>query len=110
MTVCDIDLEVAVEWRVVPRQASGQVNGQFGVYQEIVAGKRLVNTEAWEDWDAGETLVTTVLAERNGKTIYTTTILFPSEEVRDFVLKSGIESGAAKLYDKLADVLTAIVR
>src|SRR5262245_55242787 len=72
MTVCDIDLKVGGKWRFVTRQPSGKEIGQFGVYQEIVPGERLVNTEAWEDWDAGETLVTTVLAEQNGKTIYTT--------------------------------------
>ena len=33
------------------------------------------------------------------------TVLYPSQEVRDIVIKSGIEHGAAESYDKLAELL-----
>jgi len=102
LDICEVDLKVGGKWRFVSSKPNGKKIGQYGVYQEIVHGERLVNTEAWEDWDAGETLVTTILTEENGKTKYTSTILFPSREVRDTVLKSGLESSAAPLYDKLA--------
>jgi hypothetical protein len=32
-----------------------------------VPGERLVNTEAWEDWDGGETMITTQLQEKSGR-------------------------------------------
>jgi hypothetical protein len=35
------------------------------------------------------------------------TILYPSREVRDAVIKSGMEHGAAESYDKLAELLSA---
>src|SRR5262249_24870300 len=89
----------------VSRNPQGKVIGQFGVYQEIEQPSRLVNTEAWEDWSAGETLVTNLLSGNNGKTTLTSTIKFPSQEVRDVVLKSGLEHGAAEGYDKLAAAL-----
>lgn len=108
LEVCDIDLRVGGKWRFVSRQPSGKEIGQFGVYQEIVFGERLVNTESWEDWDAGETLVTTVFSEQGGRTLFTSTILFPSEEVRDFILKSGLETSAGAVYDKLAAFLKTV--
>ena len=68
-------------------------------------GERLVQTESWQDWDAGETLVTTTLVERGGTTTMTSTMRFPSREVRDVVLKSGMEPGARENYDRLASLL-----
>ena len=35
----------------------------------------------------------------------TATVLYPSQEIRDIVLKSGMEHGAAESYDKLAEML-----
>jgi hypothetical protein len=37
----------------------------------------------------------------------TVTVLYPSKEVRDAVIGSGMEHGAAESYDKLADLLMA---
>lgn len=68
-----------------------------------------MNTEAWEDWNPGELLVTTKLAEHDGKTTYTNTMLFPSQEVRDLLMKAGMLSGAAESYLKL-DALLASTR
>jgi hypothetical protein len=45
--------------------------------------------------------------EQNGKTTMTATVLYPSKEVRDIVLKTGMEHGAAESYDKLAEVLAS---
>jgi uncharacterized protein YndB with AHSA1/START domain len=83
--------------------------GSIGVYREIVAPERLVNTESWEDWNPGELLVTTILVEHAGTTTLTMTSLFPSQEVRDMLIKSGMTSGAAETYDKLAAGLASMV-
>jgi uncharacterized protein YndB with AHSA1/START domain len=50
--------------------------------------------------------VTTVLTEADGKTTLTATIRYPSEEIRDLVIMSGMEHGAAESYDKLASLLS----
>jgi len=107
LEVCDIDLRVGGAWRFVSRRPDGKTIGQYGVYREIIPGERLVFTESWEDWDAGETLVTTVLVDNRGKTAFSSTLLFPSREVRDTVLKSGLERGASETYDRMAQVLAA---
>jgi uncharacterized protein YndB with AHSA1/START domain len=92
----------------VLRQPEGKLIGQFGVYKEIAKPERLVNTESWEDWDPGETLVTTVLAEEDGKTTFTSTMLFPTQEVRDFILKSGLQDSVGPMYDKLSEALASM--
>jgi uncharacterized protein YndB with AHSA1/START domain len=111
LVVCDIDLRPGGAFRFVVRRPDGKEIGQRGVYREVVPGERLAYSESWEDWDAGETLVTTTLTEVDGTTIFTSRIVFPSREVRDTVVGSGLGKGAGQSYDKLADVLaTAIAR
>jgi uncharacterized protein YndB with AHSA1/START domain len=108
LVVVESDLRVGGAWRFVTSRPDGKRIGQSGVYREVVPGVRLVKTEVWDDWDAGETLVTTDLVAEGDKTIFTSTVRFPSREVRDQVLKSGLERGAAESYDKLADVLASM--
>jgi uncharacterized protein YndB with AHSA1/START domain len=108
LLLCEIDLRVGGKWHFVSRHPNGKEIGQLGVYREIVPNQKIVNTENWEDWDAGETFVTTVLAEQNGITTLTCTMLFPSETVRDTVLKGGLEHGTKECYDKMAEVLEEV--
>jgi uncharacterized protein YndB with AHSA1/START domain len=105
LEVCEIDLRVGGAYRYVFRGPGKKDVGLRGVYREIVPSERLATTETWEDWDAGETLATTVLTEQDDKTTFTETMLFPSQEVRDTVLKSGLQRGASENYDRLAEVL-----
>jgi uncharacterized protein YndB with AHSA1/START domain len=105
LEVCDIDLRVGGAYRFVWRGPGRKDVGLRGVYRELAPPERLVTSESWEDWDAGETVATTVLVERQGKTTMTLTTLFPSREVRDTVLEAGLKSGAETNYEKLADVL-----
>ncbi|MCM3870353.1 MAG: hypothetical protein ND895_06670 [Pyrinomonadaceae bacterium] len=51
-----------------------------------------------------------MLVEQDGKTIFTNTSLFPSQEVRDMLIKAGMASGAAETYDKLAEHLASMAR
>lgn len=107
LTLCEIDLKPGGRWHFVVRRPDGKQIGQLGVYRELVRGSRIVNTESWEDWDAGETLVTTVLTGHGATTTYRSTIRFPSKEVRDTVVKNGLERGATDSYNKLAELLAA---
>jgi uncharacterized protein YndB with AHSA1/START domain len=108
MAICEIDLKVGGAYRFLWKGPNKKDVGMYGVYREIVRPERLVRTESWEDWDAGESLVTVVLEERGGKTTFTETVLFPSREVRDSVLESGLQQGAAENFDRLAAHLATI--
>jgi len=107
MPVCEIDLRVGGQYRYVwRRESNGKEMGMGGVYREIVAQERLVCSELFDEaWYAGESLITTILVEQGGRTTMTTTMLYVSQEVRDGVLKSGMESGVAASYDRLAELL-----
>ncbi len=109
MEVCEIDLKVGGAYRFVWRGPGKKDVGMRGVYREVAPPERYVRTESWEDWDAGETLVTAILTEQRGQTTFTTTVLFPSQEVRDEVLKSGLKQGAGASFDKLANLLASLV-
>jgi hypothetical protein len=54
-------------------------------------------------WPGGR--VTTVFDETDGTTTMTVTVLAASKEIRDAVVSSGIEHGAAESYDRLAGLL-----
>jgi uncharacterized protein YndB with AHSA1/START domain len=51
---------------------------------------------------------TTLLVEQNRKTTLTQTVLYPSRDARDGVLKSGMESGVATSYDRLRELLASV--
>ena len=110
MAVCEIDLRVGGALRYVWRKDSKGIEmGMRGVYREIVPAERIVNTETFDDpWFPGEALDTMVLVEQGGKTTLTTTVLYDSQEIRDGVLKSGMERGVAESYDQLAEQLASI--
>jgi uncharacterized protein YndB with AHSA1/START domain len=109
MVVCEVDLKVGGSYRYVWRHdADGTEMGMGGVYREIVAPERLVATEPFDQpWYPGEAVGTLVLAEQGGRTTLTQTLLYDSREARDAVLKSGMESGVAASYDRLAELLAS---
>jgi len=104
LAVCEADLKVGGTWRWVLRGPDGRDMGMRGVYQEITPTERLVSTESFDDYP-GESLNTLILSEENGKTTFTITVRYASQEIRDAVIKSGMEHGAAECYDKLAEML-----
>lgn len=75
-----------------------------GVYQELSPPDRLVSTESFDDYP-GESLNTVILNDEEGKTRITVTVLYPSREVRDAVLNSGMPDGASETYDRLNEYL-----
>ena len=107
LVVCEVDYRVGGTFRFVLRSPDGKDMGMRGVYREIAAPDRSVHTESFDDFP-GESIVTTVMVEDRGRTTMTATLLYPSQEVRDAVIKSGMEHGAAETYDKLAEHLASI--
>jgi uncharacterized protein YndB with AHSA1/START domain len=106
LIVCEVDLRVGGTFRFVMRGPDGKEMGMRGIYREIAAPERSVHTESFDDYP-GESQVTTVLVEQGGRTTLTATVLYPSQEIRDMVIKSGMEHGAAESYDKLAELLVS---
>ncbi|MEZ5346716.1 MAG: SRPBCC domain-containing protein [Pyrinomonadaceae bacterium] len=105
LKVCEIDLKTGGAWRFVADLPNGKTFGQYGVYREIERGRKLVNTENWEEWHAGETLVTTNFEETGGITTLRSTSLFSTAEVRDLILTTGIAENIGQLYQNLENCL-----
>jgi uncharacterized protein YndB with AHSA1/START domain len=107
LVVCDVDLRVGGSWRFVLRGPDGKEMGMRGVYREVQPPERSVHTESFDDFP-GESTVTAVLVEDRGKTTLTATVRYESQEIRDAVIQSGMEHGAAESYDKLAEMLASL--
>src|SRR3954452_24779572 len=75
LAVCEVDLRVGGTWRFVLRGPEGAEMGMRGTYREITPPNRSVHTESFDDYP-GESVVTTVLTERDGKTTLTATVLY----------------------------------
>ena len=105
LTVCEVDLRVGGRWRFVLEGPDGSTMGMGGVYVALTPPDGSIHTEAFDDFP-GEARVTTVLTEENGKTTLEVTSLAPSKEIRDAVVASGMEHGAAETYDRLAELLS----
>ena len=107
--VCEIDLRVGGRWRFVNRHPHGEA-AFHGEYREITPPSRVVFTEIFEEFPDAVSVVTSELTEENGKTRFTATVRYPSQEVRDAVIKSGMARGAAISYDRLEDLVAELQR
>jgi uncharacterized protein YndB with AHSA1/START domain len=105
MPVCEVDLRPGGRYRYVWRKDNTDM-GLSGTFREIVTHEKLVHTEQFDQpWYPGECIITTEFTEQNGETIVTQTMHMSSKEARDGVLKTGMEKGVARSYDRLEEVL-----
>ena len=105
--VCEIDLRPGGKWRFVNRHPGGEV-AFYGEYREITPPSRLVFTEIFEQFPDSVSVVTSEFTEEGGKTRLTATVRYPSKEVRDMVLGSGMAKGAGISYDLLDDLVAEL--
>lgn len=120
MPYCTVDLRVGGKYRYVwKNDESGAEFGSFGVHHEIVPLEKIVTTERMDGLDGqplnyenpvetGDPSINTLtLAESGGRTTLTIAMVFPSKEIRDMAVQSGMTDGMAQGYDRLDDVLQA---
>ena len=107
--VCEVDLRPGGKWRFVNRHPKGEAEF-YGEYREVVPPERVVFTEIFAPFPDAGSLVTAVLTEENDKTRLTVTAQYPSLEVRDMVIGTGMAKGAAASYDRLEEVAAELQR
>jgi uncharacterized protein YndB with AHSA1/START domain len=108
---CEADVRPGGAWRYVTREENGMEVPFTGVYQEVTRPERVVHTAVYDiaPFNAGEPALTTVtFAEEGGRTTVTSTTRYPTHEIRDMVIQSGMERGAAESYDRLAERLASV--
>jgi len=109
METCEIDLRVGGRWRFVNRHPKGEA-AFHGEYREITPYSRLVFTEIFEEFPDTVSVVTSEFVEEGGKTRFTAKVRYPSLEVRDMVIASGMSRGAGISYDRLEDLVARLQR
>jgi len=120
MPYCTVDLRVGGSYRYVWRNdAEGQEFGSFGEHLEIAPLAKIVTTERMDGLDGqpidyenpsapGDPSINTLtLSEAGGVTTLTIAMVFPSKEIRDMAVGSGMTDGMAVGYDRLDEVLAA---
>jgi uncharacterized protein YndB with AHSA1/START domain len=105
--VCEIDLRPGGAWRFVNRHPEGEAVF-YGAYQEVAPPSRLVFTEIFEPYPDAVSVVTVELADERGRTRLNATIAYPSKDVRDMVVASGMARGAGLSYDRLEDLVAEL--
>jgi uncharacterized protein YndB with AHSA1/START domain len=104
MTTVESDARVGGRYRFAGAKPGGPTIAWGGEVKEIVPNERIVQTEAFDGYP-GEALNTTTLDEREGRTTMTIRMEYPSREIRDAVLATGMPDGAAEAYNRLQDLL-----
>jgi uncharacterized protein YndB with AHSA1/START domain len=106
--ICEIDLRPGGRWRWGQREKDGTEIVFSGVYKEITPSERIVYTEGFEQLPGPELVVTVTFDEKDGQTTLTSTSVCPSAEVRDQILATGMEGGAAETFDRLEEHLSTM--
>jgi uncharacterized protein YndB with AHSA1/START domain len=109
LAVCEFDFRVGGAYRYV-WQGQGMEMGMGGVFLEIVPMERVVQTEKFDvAWYPGEAVGTMTLTETDGKTTIRLRVKYESREARDAVMKTPMADGVSAGYDKLAELLAALI-
>ncbi len=108
-TVDRADVRPGGQWRYVSRDADGTEYGFRGVYHDIVAPDRVVQTFEFEGMPGHVSLETATLEEVDGKTRYVGVSVFQSVADRDGMAESGMEEGASEGFDRLAEVIQSLL-
>jgi uncharacterized protein YndB with AHSA1/START domain len=108
MKIAEIDLRVGGMWRYVMEATGGYEVAFHGEYREIVADERIVNTEVYEAMPEGEALNTVTFTELDGRTTIALLAEFPTKEVRDMVIESGMELGMQEQMDLLEQIAISL--
>jgi uncharacterized protein YndB with AHSA1/START domain len=105
---CEADVRAGGKYRYV----LGREGDEFafsGEYTEVTPHSRLVYTQVFEPMQAaGEAVVTVTFEERDGKTHMVSRELYPSKEVREAALSSGMESGMRETMNQLDELVMSL--
>jgi uncharacterized protein YndB with AHSA1/START domain len=111
VTKVEVDLRVGGTWRYVMIGNEGDEVAFHGEFREIVPNERIVNTEIYEGVpDPGDDapVVATTFTESGGRTLLTQLTECGSNDVRDMIIESGMETGMQEAMDKLEQVAISL--
>ena len=94
------------KWRFVIHNPDGSEDGFRGVFREVVAPERIVQTFEWEGMPGHVSVDTATFEDLgDGRTRVVSTSVFHTPEERDGMLESGMEKGLSETYERLDKLL-----
>lgn len=110
MPVCEIATEVGGTYRYEWERAEDPEGTRFGFTGELVeseAPRRCVTTEQMIGIDGPSVRNELTLTPVEGGTLMSIVIAYPSAELRDQILATGMVDGMERSYQRLEDLVTA---
>jgi uncharacterized protein YndB with AHSA1/START domain len=111
---CDASVRAGGHYRYVLRLPNGHQFAFSGTYTEVTPPTRLVYTQIYEPAAAGATpddvaiTITVTFDERDGKTYVVSRTCCPTPQLRDTIIKSGMEPGMRETMDQLDELVASI--
>jgi uncharacterized protein YndB with AHSA1/START domain len=103
---CEAEVRVGGRYRYVFGRPGEPPMAFSGFYKEVVPGARLVYTQIFEPMpDTGDGIITAIFEEHDGWTRLTQRELYPSKEVLDGAIASGMERGMRETLEQLEVLL-----
>ena len=103
-----MDVRPGGQWRFLNRDAAGNEYAFHGVYHEVLAPERIIDTFEFEGLpERGHVTLETMKLEElpGGRTRLTIQSVFQSVADRDGMLQSGMEEGVNDTYERLEELL-----
>ena len=103
-----MDVRPGGQWRFINRDAQGNEYAFHGVYHEVLAPERVIDTFEFEGLpETGHVTLETMKLEAlpGGRTKLTTQSVFQSVADRDDMLQTDMEEGVNETHDRLAELL-----
>ena len=95
-------------WRFVEVDPEGNEFAFHGVYHDVVASERIVQTFEYEGMPGHVIMETATFEDVGGRTKMTAQSVFQSVEARDGMVASGMEYGAEEGYQRLDELLATL--
>ena len=114
MVSCEADIIVGGEYRYVLQAPKGNLFGFSGTYTEITPPSGLVYTSFFEPEGVPRTsnddavVVTVTFEERDGKTYMVAREVYPSKEILDAAVATGMERGVHVTMDQLDELVSSL--
>jgi uncharacterized protein YndB with AHSA1/START domain len=106
MAVCEAEVRPGGSYRYVLARNAERI-AFSGRYIEVERPVRLVYTQRFEPMP-GEITITVTFAEREGSTTLTAREVYPSKQVRDAALATGMEEGMRETFELLAELVVKL--
>jgi uncharacterized protein YndB with AHSA1/START domain len=109
MVSCTADLRIGGSYRYVLQNPDGGQMAFSGEYTEINPSRRLVYSQVFEPMaEAGGAVITVTFTDEADKTRMISRERYPSAQVRDMVLASGMEEGMRVTMAQLDELVAEL--